>query len=157
MTLTKVIKKKSELNKTTLINNFQGTDITEAFECYHIRGIAENVLKSFYVREAAKPRNYRFTYEENGFFKTLKRRAAEKLKSVDKSSLWKSKVFLDLNVMVMLLAAVMTVRVEMLTLKLFWGFVAAQTMSWLNAMAHNFIHQRNNWRMYTAYLVLTGI
>lgn len=113
-------------------------------------------MQSYYVRDASEPRNYRFTYDENGFFKTVKRRAAAKLATADKSSLWKSKLILDLNVLLMFVATIMTVRVESLAFKLFWGLIGAQSMSWLNAMAHNFIHQRDNWRMNTAYLVLTG-
>lgn len=124
----------------------QGTDITEAFESYHIRNIAEKVLSNYYVREAKKPRNYKFTFDEDGFYRTLKRRAAKRLKILDRSSLWKSKMILDLVVVFMFLTAILATRADTPNMSLMWGFVAAQLMAWVNTLSHNFIHQRDNWR-----------
>lgn len=70
----------------------KGIDITEQFETHHITTKAENVLKKFYVRDAVAPRNYKFTYAENGFYKTLKRRVRGKLSELDQLPVKLSKV-----------------------------------------------------------------
>lgn len=57
----------------------QGTDITELFETHHIRGKAELLLQNFYVREAKLPRNFKLTFFDDGFYKTLRRKAADQL------------------------------------------------------------------------------
>lgn len=62
----------------------QGTDITEAFEVHHINHAkAEHLLKEYRVRDAKLPRNFKFTFNETGFYRTLRRRVAEKLKTVN--------------------------------------------------------------------------
>lgn len=64
----------------------QGTDITEAFEVHHLNfAKAENLLEDYYVREAVLPRNFKLTFEETGFYRTLRRRIGERLKSIDTS------------------------------------------------------------------------
>lgn len=70
----------------------KGTDITEPFETHHIKGISPLLLTKYKIREAEKPRNYVFTMNEKGFYKTLKRRVAEKLKDLDYSPIRKSNV-----------------------------------------------------------------
>lgn len=61
----------------------KGVDITEEFETHHLYGKAEPLLKKYYVRDAKSPRNYKFTYAENGFYRTLKRRVADMLPDLD--------------------------------------------------------------------------
>jgi hypothetical protein len=58
----------------------QGTDITELFETHHITQKAELLLPNFYIREAKTPRNYRTTFVDDGFYKTLKEKVADQLK-----------------------------------------------------------------------------
>lgn len=41
------------------------------------------MIEKYKVREASKPRIYTLTLHENGFYKTLKKRVAQKLKTVD--------------------------------------------------------------------------
>lgn len=130
--------------------------MTEAFESYHITDKASQVLSKFYVREAKSPRNYKFTFEDNGFYRTLKRRVAKKLEGVDKDEMWKSKWYLDLVVISLFLVAILAVRVENLFFKVLFTLVAGQLMGWLNGLSHNFIHQRNNYRMYAANLVMVN-
>lgn len=55
----------------------QGTDITELFETHHISGKPEMLLRNFYVKEAKEPRNYKITFSEDGFYKTLKKKVAD--------------------------------------------------------------------------------
>ena len=64
----------------------RGTDITELFETHHIRGKAELLLHNFYVRAAKEPRNYKFTFCEDGFYKTLKAKVADYLIVVNQVS-----------------------------------------------------------------------
>lgn len=67
--------------------NFQflkGTDITEAFEIHHLnRAKAEHLLQEYRVREAKLPRNFKFTFKETGFYRTLQSRIADELKQID--------------------------------------------------------------------------
>jgi len=60
----------------------KGTDITEAFETSHVFGVSDKILAKYWVREAQAPRKSRFTFTENGFFKTVQRRAAPILKEM---------------------------------------------------------------------------
>jgi hypothetical protein len=43
-------------------------------------GKSESILKKYFVRNAETPRKSAFTFEENGFYKTLKRKVAPVLK-----------------------------------------------------------------------------
>jgi cytochrome b involved in lipid metabolism len=54
----------------------QGTDITEAFESSHVLNVSvvEATLAKYFVEDAKQPRFSPFTFNENGFYKTLKRR-----------------------------------------------------------------------------------
>ena len=134
----------------------QGTDITEAFESHHIGNVAEKLLPIYFIRDASQPRNYRFTFKDDGFYKTLKRRAAIKIATLDKNSTWKSKIVLDFALISTFLMAVLTIRSESLSMRIFFGLLTAQFMAWVNTISHNFIHQRNNWRMYAQCLTGTG-
>lgn len=67
-------------------------DITEFFETHHFSGNPEKMLPKFFVRDAILPRNFKITFHENEFYKTLKRRASEKMKTIDKSPAEVSKV-----------------------------------------------------------------
>lgn len=53
---------------------------------------AQAFLSEFQVREAAEPRNFKLTFKETGFYRTLKQRVAEKLKTIDKKPEYRSKV-----------------------------------------------------------------
>lgn len=72
--------------------NLQGVDITEPFETHHLTLKAERLLPKYYVREASMPRNYKMTFKEDGFYRTLKRNVAPKIEGLDKSPLFISKV-----------------------------------------------------------------
>uniref|UniRef100_A0A1A9X0P9 Cytochrome b5 heme-binding domain-containing protein n=1 Tax=Glossina brevipalpis TaxID=37001 RepID=A0A1A9X0P9_9MUSC len=61
----------------------KGTDITEAFEIHHLTGAASNLLPKYEVRKAATTRNYVFTFHDDGFYRTLKRKVALKLNDLD--------------------------------------------------------------------------
>ena len=135
--------------------NLQGTDITEAFESHHIRDVAAKFLPKYFVRDASKPRNYKLTFKDDGFYKTLQRRAAVKLSTMDTSN-WKSKRILELDLLLMFLMAIFTIRAETNLNRLLFGVFTAQLMAWLSGMSHNFIHQRNSLQMYGQYMMMTG-
>lgn len=114
------------------------------------------MLSKFYVRDAAEPRNYKLTYDEFGFYRTLKRRVAKKLETIDKRDIWKSKMFLDLDIFVLFVTAIIAMRTNNYYVMISMILLSGQCMGWLNTLSHNFIHQPNNWRMYTANIVLIG-
>lgn len=68
--------------KHKLNEMFARTDITEAFEASHIVNVnkVETILAKYYVKDADHPRNSPYTFNEQGFYKTLKRRAEPILK-----------------------------------------------------------------------------
>jgi hypothetical protein len=147
----------SECNREvteSLIANFivpQGTDVTETFETHHLTPKAGEVIKKYFVRDAAKPRNYKFTFDENGFYKTLKRRVAEKLKTVGKAKESRvSKLILDSNLIALFAFSFLAVRADSVMMRVLWTLLASQCMAWSANFAHNFMHQKDNWRMYTA-------
>lgn len=132
---------------------FKGTDITEAFESHHISFQPAELLKTFYVRDAADPRNYFFTYE-NGFYQTLKKRVAKKLETVDKSVTWKSKMIHDINLVALFIFAILANRTENSLMIVLWNLLAAQSLAWTVNFSHNFAHQADNWRRYSMNISL---
>ena len=50
------------------------TDITEAFESAHISENPEKLLQKYYVKDISTPRNSPYTFHEDGFYKTFKRK-----------------------------------------------------------------------------------
>ena len=64
----------------------RGTDITEVFETFHLDiEKATKILPKYYhsdlTEEEIMKYPQKFTFEENGFYKTLKKRVLQKLKS----------------------------------------------------------------------------
>lgn len=74
----------------------KGTDITELFETHHIRGKVELLLHNFVVRKAKEPRNCRFTFCDDGFYRTLKAKVADHLSVINKSPTKASSVSISL-------------------------------------------------------------
>lgn len=58
------------------ITSTQGTDITEVFESYHIFAKSQAMLSKYYVKDISSPRNSPYTFHENGFYKTFKRKVS---------------------------------------------------------------------------------
>lgn len=123
----------------------EGIDITEQFETHHITERAERLLEKFYVRDAAKPRNYKITFEADGFYKTLKRRVANKiLNNIDRKPISTSKFYCDFVLVSTILSFILVARdYNFITI-----FIAAMCLLLLTVISHNFIHQKDNWRMY---------
>lgn len=149
-------RKSSRCSSKISSSTSQGIDITEAFEAYHIRDNASKVLTKFYVRDAVAERNYKLTFDDNGFYRSLKRRVAEKLESIDKSVVWKSTMILCMDLFLVFSTAVTAMWTENIFLTIAMLLVSGFFLACLNAIAHNFIHQRNNWQMYASNMSLVG-
>ncbi len=70
----------------------KGIDITEAFETHHFHSKAEKLLPTFYVKEATSPRNYKITFNDDGFYRRLKEKVKDRLKSLDSRPAFYSEV-----------------------------------------------------------------
>lgn len=121
----------------------KGVDITEQFETHHIGDKAEQLLPKFYVRDAKLPRNYNFTYNPDGFYRTLKRKVAAQLPSVDRSPEKTSKMISDLLLCLVFTGSVLATKDE----NIYLALLAGMFLNFLSITAHNFFHQKDNWRM----------
>lgn len=123
----------------------KGTDITEAFEVHHIkRGKVESILQEYRVRDAKLPRNFKFTFKETGFYRTVHRRVAEKLKTIStKRGEFTSKVFIDALLFLTLLTAILSVKYS----NQWFMLLSSLCMCYTIISAHNFFHRRDNFRM----------
>jgi hypothetical protein len=133
----------------------ENTDITEMFETHHISDKAEKLLTKFYVRDAALPRNYKLTFHEDGFYRTLKRRVVKKLSEADGQENLKdlralSKTYCDLLLASTILSFVLVSR----GINIFSAALAIASLFMLTVISHNFLHQRDNWRMYLVNFTL---
>lgn len=128
----------------------KGVDITEQFETHHITGKAEQLLTKFYIRDAVLPRNYDFTFNDDGFFRTLKRKAAAKLENVDKTPIRTSNMISDLVLGLVFTSAILAVKDDNIYLALLSGVF----LLWQLVIAHNYFHQKDNWRMFVFNLSL---
>jgi hypothetical protein len=126
----------------------QGVDITEQFESHHITGAAEKILPKYFIRMAKKPRNYKITFDDSGFYKTLKRRVGSKMDFIDHSQSGISSFYCDFMLLSLVLLTAVAARDE----SFFMGFLASIALLWLTEISHNFIHKRDNWRMYLTNL-----
>ncbi|XP_055547327.1 cytochrome b5-related protein-like [Wyeomyia smithii] len=121
----------------------KGTDITEAFETHHISNVAEMFLPTYKVRMAKEPRNIRLTFDEKGFYRTLKGRVAERLDGLDLHRKRHSEIIQDSLVAVSFFLAFLAVNLNSILLAIVCGFA----ICWVMNCAHNFFHRRDNWRI----------
>lgn len=149
----------------------QGTDITELFETHHIKGKAELLLSSFYVRDAKKPRNYRITFSDDGFYKTLKKKVDDQLSVLNKTPMKTSDVscceinkinceevsnlyfqrLCDALLISTVIASLLAAKLNSISLSILTGIV----LMLLGIASHNYFHRRDNWRMFC--FNLTGL
>ncbi|CAG2053689.1 unnamed protein product [Timema podura] len=122
----------------------KGTDITEAFESHHITNRAETTLKKFFVRKATTRRNSPYTFEEDGFYRTLKKRVREILGNNYSGPSNRSVLIADLFVITTLLLSVLAAHGGDFLL----GSLAGVFLCYTAISAHNFFHQKDNFRMY---------
>jgi hypothetical protein len=130
----------------------KGIDITEQFETHHIRDVAEKLLPKFYVRDAELPRNYKITFDKDDFYLTLKRRVASKLETLDSVAVLYSIFYCDLMFGLTVWLSILSAYKNDFKI----AMLAGAALCLLALIAHNFIHQKNNWRMYlTNFSMLT--
>lgn len=135
---------------TKFSNNFkmnivlQGTDITEAFESHHISTTPETIMKKFLVKKAELPRNSPFTFKTNDFYKTLKERIRNELLQIPEDAENRTKFMTDLLLIGYVVTALSAVYFWSFTL----GIASGVLLSLTTVAAHNFCHQKNNFRMY---------
>ncbi|XP_013100183.1 cytochrome b5-related protein isoform X1 [Stomoxys calcitrans] len=123
----------------------KGTDITEVFEVHHFSSVPAKMIEKYKVADAAKPRIYTLTLNENGFYKTLKRRVVDKLKNLDYGPKQKSDIIHLALLISMFVFAVASVKFN----SWLYTILAGTTLCWTVISAHNYFHRRDNWRMYT--------
>ncbi|XP_062142200.1 cytochrome b5-related protein [Drosophila sulfurigaster albostrigata] len=132
------------------IRETKGTDITEAFEAHHLTSTPEKMISKYKVRDAAKPRIYTLTLHEDGFYKTLKERVKQQLKTIDKRPKRKS----DLIHLGILLSTYLFAVASVKYHSLLALVLAGVALCWTVIVSHNYFHRRDNWQMYTFNLGL---
>ena len=129
-----------------VIESTEGIDITEAFEASHPTNPKKlhAILKKYLVKTTDQPRISRFTFKDDGFYRTLKRKAEPILKrvgtgpSLSITSLQDSLLILFLSSMV----------VSGITDNLFITILSGVFLGMVFSLSHNFFHQKPSWRMY---------
>jgi fatty acid desaturase len=98
------------------------------------------MLPKFFARDACQPRCYKLTFNENGFFRTLKSIVRDF--KFDKKTEFMSKVYSDLILFAIFFFAILSVKTGNFLLIILAGLFIAYSFF----IGHNFLHQRDNWR-----------
>ena len=126
----------------------RGTDITELFECSHPNPNVDKILAKYFVEKTDIPRNSPYSLEPDGFYLTLKRRVYKKLQSLSPqvADEGRKRVIRVQNQILATLALLFasTLLYESYALAVLTGIVLFCNVN----CAHNFYHQRDNWRMF---------
>jgi len=124
----------------------KGTDITEAFEVAHVfDDKAKAILKKYYVKSCKdQPRARKYTFQEDGFYKTLKRKV-QKILTVTGTG--------PTNEMLIIQDGLVVAFHVLLALTIYTGwfslmFVSGLVLGMCTSAAHNFFHQKDNFRRY---------
>lgn len=128
----------------------KGTDITEAFEAHHLTPNPEAILPKYKVRAAKEPRLYKFTFKEDGFYRTLRNRVIAELPKLNYGPVQTSKLVVDMLLVSIFISAPLTVRFQSYA----FAFLTGLLITWAVVAAHNYIHRRDNWRMFVFNLSL---
>jgi hypothetical protein len=110
------------------------------------------LLKKFFVRPAIEPRNSPYTFTDDGFYRTLKRKVQPILAKLPPGPSTQSKLCSDLLLAAFLLLA--TAAAATYNFKL--GVLAGLILNFLVVSAHNFFHMKDNPRMYYFDLSFLG-
>ena len=131
----------------------KGQDITEAFEVHHLNMPKVNsVLKKMYVKDADKTYVGRYTWDQSGFYLTLKRRVCAAFEASDGGFAGSSvgtpyfHAVCAGAVLVHLLSFYMLLAVGGYTLAVLAGF----TLQAFHEIGHNALHKADNAWMYVA-------
>ncbi|KAK4302895.1 hypothetical protein Pmani_025053 [Petrolisthes manimaculis] len=126
------------------IRSTRGTDITELFECYHITDKPYALLQRYHVKDVTTPRNSPYTFHTDGFYNTFKRKIQPILKEIGRGPTNTILLLQDGFVMTYVLLTLAATLTHSYTLAVLAGLLLCLTM----IGAHNFFHQRDNFRMY---------
>ena len=117
----------------------KGTDITESFEVSHLfedeRGNA--LLKKYFVRDCYEPRTTTFTFDDDGFYKSLKKRVRPILQAAGTGPNNRMLFIQDSLAIVYHILFVGAAWNQSLILSIMAGIALGMTAS----CAHNFFHQ----------------
>lgn len=108
------------------------------------------MLNKYFVRKAKIPRNSPFTFKDGDFYRTLKKNIVEKLKEVPKEPADRSKRIIDFLVAGYIGLALIAILWKSFTCGMLSGILLSVTA----IAAHNFFHQKDNFRMYYFNLTL---
>lgn len=112
---------------------------------HHIRTEStQTALAKYKVRVAREPRNFKYTFAENGFYRTLRRKVAKQLDHIDHRPELLSKIFIDALLYTTFIAAIIAIKFD----SIIWMLAASLCLTWTTIAAHNFFHRRDNARMY---------
>ncbi len=135
----------------SFIDFTKGTDITELFESSHpnIRK-ARQLLSKFHVKETALPRNTdAFTFQSGGFYDVLRDRVWAVLSQHGCGPSNQIKLIHDsLLTLFFCLVLLMILSIDGSVWFLF-AISSGLVLALLANCAHNFFHQKDNWRMYS--------
>ncbi|CAH0763836.1 unnamed protein product [Diatraea saccharalis] len=128
----------------------KGTDVTEVFETHHLKGIAEQLLPKYFVRKAATPRNSPFTFENDGFYKTLKSKVMKNMHIIPKDERKKSDTIVTYLLMAFIILSPLCcwVTPDSLLLGATLIVLNGYVLSALVCCGHNYSHRADSWRMY---------
>lgn len=112
--------------------------------------MAETWLPKYFIRKVNTPRNSPFTFEEDGFYKTLKVKIEKKYKEIPKDVRKRSDLVIDTLFLALLIASPMCCWLW--SRNLFLGAILTAVvgfvLSAVTTAAHNYFHRADNWRMY---------
>ncbi|XP_057671432.1 cytochrome b5-related protein-like [Diorhabda carinulata] len=122
----------------------KGTDISEIFESHHISDLPEQMIRKYFVKEAITKRNVPFTFDEDGFYRTLKREVRKSLNDIPKNTYCISDLYSDGLLFLLFLFSTLAVK--------WWSFTLATAagvaLGLLTIAAHNYVHRKDNLRMF---------
>ncbi|KAF5308071.1 hypothetical protein FQR65_LT06446 [Abscondita terminalis] len=125
-------------------DNGKGTDITEAFETHHLSNDPpKHLLQKYFVKKISKPRVSPYTFKDDGFYKTLKKRVRVVLKTVPENSDKISNIYTDLLLLSTLTFACLASAFS----KYSFAVLSGISGSLLLGATHNYVHRPDNFRM----------
>jgi len=128
----------------------RGQDITEAFEVHHLNmPKVQKVLKTMYVKDASKEYVGKYTWDENGFYRTVKRRVWEHV-GVGTDGRPNTKPTTYFLTLCSFAVAVHFLSFAALLYAPGWmmAILAGLTLQTFHGIGHNFLHMKDNMWMY---------
>lgn len=78
----------------------RGHDVTEAFVTHDLRPqIVDPIIKKYQVKETTRQINVKLTFNEDGFYMTMRRRVIERLPKIqEKTKIWSDVINIEISV-----------------------------------------------------------